>query len=174
MCDIAMGAAPAIAVSDAFRLAPWADILYSCDAAWWLHPKNVDALKFGGTKVTLDDSLALPQVKLLRNSGTEGFDPNPECLRTGNNSGYQALEIPVHAGARKILLCGFDMHGTHFFGEHPDGLRNTDPTVFQRAFIPQFEKLAPILAGMGVDVVNCNPNSALKCFRFGNLEDELP
>lgn len=35
-----------IAVSDAFRLAPWADALVSADAAWWkAHP---DAKDFAG------------------------------------------------------------------------------------------------------------------------------
>ena len=35
------GKARVIAVNDAWRLAPWADILYACDGRWWRHHKGV-------------------------------------------------------------------------------------------------------------------------------------
>ncbi len=164
---------PSIAINDTYRLAPWADMLYACDANWWRHHAE-DALKFAGLKVTCDDDhVSFDAVLHLKQTGDSGFDPDPSCIRTGNNSGYQALHVAIHAGARRVLLCGFDMQGGHWFGSHPEGLTDAVPDVHRKFFIPEFETLAPMLPSLGVEVVNCTPNSALRCFQMGNLDDEL-
>ena len=170
VADAVVGHIPVIAINNTFELAPKADMLYACDAKWWRHYQ--DALAFKGEKVTLDPTLASRSVKLLHDSGTSGFDPDPANLRTGLNSGYQALHLAIHAGASRVLLLGYDMKGAHYFGDHPSHLQDSDPNVFAR-FIAEFEKVAPIYAEMGVDVVNCTPGSALTCFRASTLADEL-
>lgn len=170
VADAVVGRVPVVAINNTFELAPDADMLYACDAKWWRHYQ--DALAFKGTKVTLDPTLASRNVKLLHDSGTSGFDPDPSNLRTGLNSGYQALHLAVHAGATRVLLLGYDMKGAHYFGDHPPHLQDSDPNVFAR-FIAEFEKVAPIYAELGVDVVNCTPGSALTCFRRSTVEAEL-
>jgi len=170
---------PTIAVNDTARLAPWAHMLYACDYTWWMHHANW-ALKFRGLKVTIDDSVPFPAVLCLRthrdntigNPLVSGLETDSEYIRTGNNSGYQAVSIAIHAGATRILLCGFDMAGGHWFGSHPPGLTDADPNVHRNLFIPEFEKLAKILPA-GVEIINCTPGSALQCFPMGNLEEEL-
>jgi hypothetical protein len=158
---------PAIAINDTYRLAPWADMLYAADEAWWLrHPA---ALDFAGLKVSVG---TIKGVHRLRNTGVTGFDPDPGCLRTGSNSGYQAVHIAAHAGASRILLCGFDMQGAHFFGRHPNGLANTGPDLFLK-FRRHFGELAMVLAGCGAEVLNCTPGSALTCFPTAPLEQAL-
>lgn len=41
------------------------------------------------------------------------------------NSGVFAIRVARYLGARKIILLGFDGHGSHYFGEHPSPLKNT-------------------------------------------------
>jgi hypothetical protein len=106
----------------------------------------------------------------LLNSGETGFDPDPHCLRTGGNGGYQALHLAVHAGAARVLLFGFDMRGSHWHGDHEAPLRNPKPHQFAN-WIERFAAVAPELARRGVDVVNCTPDSDLTCFRFASLCD---
>lgn len=162
-----------IAISDAFRLAPWADILWSCDAKWWLQHAQ-DALKFSGRKATLDGSCPFPQVYQLQNGGQVGYDERPTHLRTGGNSGHQAVHLAAHLGAARIILCGFDMRivngQRHFFGDHPKPLDKNSPYP---EFISDFEFLAEALKDRGVQVVNTTPNSALRCFPSASLEKEL-
>jgi hypothetical protein len=161
---------PTIVINDTFRLAPWAALLYAADAAWW--QANPDALAFAGLKVTVD---SVPGVESLSNSGSTGFDPNPHCIRTGSNSGYQGVHIAAQAGAARILLCGFDMSaakGAHWFGPHGDGLVNTTPETYAR-FIRRFDELKVALDARGVECLNCTPGSALKCFPFADLADIL-
>jgi len=160
---------PAIVVNTTHRLAPWADILYAADAEWWAHPHNTDAAAFRGLRVSV---AAVPGVLRLRNTGIEGYDPAPDAVRTGSNSGFQATHIAMHAGARRILLCGFDMSGSHWHGRHVDGLRETQQAHYSK-FIKRFHSIVGPAKAIGVDIVNCTPGSALKAFRFGSLEDEL-
>jgi hypothetical protein len=146
-------------------------MLYHTDAQWWRHHCDT-ALKFEGLKVTQDENCEFPEVRCVPSSGEKGFDPNPARIRNGNNSGYAALHLAAAAGARKCLLLGYDMGGSHFFGRHPEPLVNTPAETFLR-WIRNFQELAPILEGMGVEVINCAPSSALKCFKTAKLCDAL-
>lgn len=157
-------AAEVIVVNDAFRLAPWADILYAADSAWW-HVNKDQALAFAGVKMTADARVPYRDVVRLKQTGLEGYDPTPGCVRTGGNGGYQAVHVAISRGAQRVLLAGFDMRGSHYFGPHRGMLRNTDPATFER-WIGRF----PALAGRGAEIINCTPGSALTCFPTSELE----
>jgi hypothetical protein len=156
---------PTIVVNDTFMLAPWADMLYAADAAWWR--ARPAALQFAGLKVTADAACEFDEVLLLNNTGVEGFDPDPANVRTGGNSGYQAIHVAIHAGAKRILIAGMDMRPTgHFFGPHKRPLINTDPISYE-----WWKNRMPALKGNGAEIINCSPNSAIQCFPFGDLSD---
>lgn len=142
-----------IAVNDAYRLAPWGDALVANDRAWWTaHP---DALQFAGQKYCG-----------TKYPGTEKIFPGL-YFGGGINSGLQGMRVAEDEfRATLILLCGFDMRGSHFFGQHPAPLRNTSD-VRRLTHIRQFDKWD------GCEVVNCTPNSALKKFRFAELHEIL-
>ncbi len=171
--DTLRGRAKVIAVNDACRLAPWAEVLYACDWRWWR--KVGGAPDFAGLKVTLSNSRghldAYPDIEMLENTGTEGLERAPTGLRTGRNGGYQAINLAVHLGAARVLLLGYDMKPdacgrTHWFGDHGDW--PTRPRVFETVMLPHFPGLARELEAVGVAVVNCTPDSALDAF------DKLP
>lgn len=162
---------PCIVVNSTFRLAPWAWMLYAADRQWWAHPDNRDAMQFAGIKATCEEPIK--GVELLRQTGVTGFDPTPGCIRTGGNSGHQALHIAAQTGASRILLAGFDMKGrTHWHDEHAAPLRNTEPEHYP-LWIQRFEVIAARLAKRGIDVVNVTPGSALKAFRMSTIEEEI-
>lgn len=148
------GKCKVVAVSDTYKLAPWADCLVSADASWWAH--NPEATLFDGKKFgTMPDFQQVPGVERLG-------------LLNGANSGLVGLHVAVMQGATKVLLCGFDMGGTHYFGPHPAPLKNTTAERFE-AFKRQFARFKP----KGVEIVNCTDNSALKSYPFAKLEDML-
>lgn len=167
------GLARVIAINDAYVLAPWADVLYACDKKWWDWHKNVP--DFQGMKFSLEaaQTVSDPSIQILKNTGSLGFDPNPNALRTGLNSGYQALHLAVgRFGATRILLLGYDMgcDGTksHWFGEHPD--KQPSPYPQMRA---AFEHLVEPFAALSVTVINCSRRTALTTFSRAPFEDEL-
>lgn len=144
-----------VAVSDAWRLAPWADVLVSADAAWWR--ENPSALTFTQAKYG-----AMPEFQKI-----EGVEKFPGSV-SGTNSGLLACQVAVSLGAKKVLLLGFDMHGSHYFGAHPAPLKNTTPRRFE-TFKRQFEMYRPD----GVEIVNLTEGSGLRCYRKSTLEKEL-
>lgn len=162
---------PAVVTNDTFELAPWADMLVANDATWWVN-RAQDALKFPGLKVSANDNCRFPQVLGLRSTGSEGFDPDPECVRTGGNSGQTAAHIVAQGCARCILLCGFDMRPGHWHRDHPKPLRNAKPPTYTK-WIRRFGIFAVEMQKLGIEVLNCTPRSALKCFPFVSLENAL-
>lgn len=148
-------------------------MLYAADSWWWNFHAQA-ALKFEGLKVTCSD-VPYRQVLKLFNSGDEGFDPLAGAIRTGGNSAYQAAHVAAHAGAAKILLLGVDAHareGVHHHGEHPTGLRNPTRSTFD-AMITKWRTLAGPLREIGIEVINCNPESAVDAFPKMPIEDAL-
>lgn len=167
------GRARVIAVSDAYKLAPWADVLYSCDAKWWNWHQGVP--KFTGPKYSLDvRSRRWPDVQILKDTGVAGLELDPTGLRTGRNSGYQAINLAVHLGAARVVLLGYDMSSakdgrTHWFGDHPD--KNPPPYGHM---LRAFDSIIAPLAAAGVSVINCTRRTALKTFPCVPLVAELP
>jgi hypothetical protein len=158
LVDSLPASVPLIAVSDAYRLAPHAKALVAQDRKWWnAHP---DAMQFEGPKFSCYPMDGITQVFV------DG------AVTTGTNSGALALYVAVKHGAKKVLLLGFDMHGDHFFGRHPEPLTNTLPYRF-RIFMQQFRRLAGLCKREGVRVVNCTPGSSLTCFPFGTVAEQV-
>lgn len=162
----AVRAIPCVVVNNSHQLAPWAPLLYAADACWWRHHAQT-ALKFEGIKVS-GQEVEFSQVHTLKDTGTEGFDPDPSCIRNGGNSGYAAIHVAIHAGASRILLLGFDMRGAHWHGDHPAPLANPGPAEFSR-WAGRFAALN----GRGAEIINCTPGSALGCFPRARLEDVI-
>lgn len=94
----------------------------------------------------------------------------------GGNSGFQALNLAIQFGARRVILVGFDMSdrgGAHWYGRNRwSGSGNIDETGFRR-WIAALDRAAPILAARGVDVVNASPASVLTCFRKASIAEAL-
>lgn len=179
-CAMVRGKARVIAINDAYRLAPWADILFSADRRWWPHHQGVPS--FHGMKVGIGSAPGLanpfpqyPEITVLANVGYAGLSDDPGGVTNGSNSGFSALGLAVLLGASRILLLGYDMSydqgRAHFFGDHPSGLRQTESLYpsFRRAF----ESLVDPLKARGVEVLNCTRRTALTAFPRMALEEAL-
>lgn len=167
------GLVRAIAINNAYLIAPWADVLYAADAKWW--GWHVGVPSFTGPKYALDISAPIPypDVQLLQNTGFVGLELEPTGLRAGYNSGYQAINLAVHFGAKRILLLGYDMRPaqdgrTHWHGDHPDH----QPSPYAQ-MISAFGTLLDPLKELGVSVINCSRRTALTCFPCATIEDAL-
>lgn len=159
-----------IAIKEAQRLAPAADVLYACDSKWWRH-FGPSLCGFNGLRYALETT---PYAQQLRNSGMTGLDLDPTALRTGKNSGFQAVNLAVHLGAARVILLGFDMQtgktGDHFFGAHR----------YPGASVPKyldfrecFQTIVAPLKAAGVEVLNATPDSALDAFPRVSLDEAL-
>jgi hypothetical protein len=170
--EFVRGKAHVIVINDAVFLAPWAFCLYAADRAWIDAHDGVQS--FMGPKYSIDsrDPTTRSDWIVLKNTGPLGLELDPAGLRAGLNSGFQALNLAVHFGARRIILLGYDMSPDglreHWFPDPPD--RQPSPySQMREAFVSLVEPLAML----GVSVVNCSRRTALTVFPRGSLADAL-
>jgi hypothetical protein len=172
-----------IAINDAYLLAPWADVQYAADSSWhsW-HSAGIAKPSLGfseedvrlrwagfsGEKCSIEASggnIKDERVHMLRNltypyhQGV--FSTDPRSLVTGRCSGFQAFNLAVLAGAKTVLLLGFDAWSNGAkFNWHDGHPRLTDPAIFTH-MRQAFSLAEPIIKGLGVRVINCSPKSML-------------
>lgn len=103
-------------------------------------------------------------IHMLRNSGREGLSTEADGVCNGRNSGYQAVNLAVLAGAKRIVLLGYDMRfqngKQHWFGNHP--IPNVEHDFTQNA--KHFRTMVEPLRELGVEVVNCSPGTFIDAF----------
>lgn len=165
-----------IVINTTFRLAPWADVLYACDAKWWdYHAAEVSALGFcGGLWSIQTEARARHGVQIIESKRGAGLGREPGVINQGTNSGYQAINFAWQCGAARIVLLGFDMHEVggraHWHADHPGKIRRANPYA---QWLLKFPQLASDLDEEGCEVVNCTPNSALRAFQQMPLDEAL-
>ncbi len=178
-----------IAVNNTWQRVPMADVLYACDQQWWKMYYLDVAARFKGESWTGDRWAAhkygLCHVQLY---DKPGLSVEHGVIHSGANSGYQAINLAYHFGAREILLVGYDMQMTygmsHWHGDHDSNLPpmpnvngGRTPLVSSYAEFPmwvaRFEDLAKDLHDTGVKVTNCSIETALPWFRRGELAECL-
>lgn len=169
-----------LAIKKNIDLAPWADVCYGCDVAWWRN--NVGLPKYAGLKVCGTAryiSEAYPDIRIVNVIAHEDrllFD-TPGTIGSGGNSGFQALNLAAQWGARRIILLGFDLGGegvhVHWYGRNNGtGQSNPDELNFRR-WRPAFAEAAVELERRGVEVVNGSSLSRMAAFPVRSLAHTL-
>lgn len=177
--DLARGKARVFVIKSTWKKAPWADALYGIDKGWWI--ANLGCPQFKGLKFSPSPSAArafgLRQIKLkaraeilLREIGVIGCG-----LKTGGgHSGFQAINLAVQFGAKRILMVGFDMtlaNGAHWNDDY-NGVARPDAgrvTAWREAM----DECAEQFRELGIDVVNCTMGSVLKAYPKMPLSEAL-
>lgn len=147
---------PAIAVNSSWKLAPFADVVYAGDLAWW---------KAYGAEIDIDIEKWTCSSQAAKLYGLN-------CHKAGGeyNSGLRALQLAIHFGAKRIILLGYDASvkdGVHWHGKH-EKTKNPDEArciKWQRQFMK--------LELKGAEVINCTPGSALECFPKMTLSEAI-
>lgn len=135
----------------AYQLAPWARFVAASDGKWWRTYPDARQVGTGYTMHTVSgvEHVRIPQLGVV-------------------NSGVLGLEVAKRLGATRILLCGFDMHGTHFFGPYRNGLGNTTEAR-RKVHLGQYAQWQRL--NRRIEVVNLTEGSALTYFPTANLDD---
>jgi hypothetical protein len=152
-------------------------VLFATDSAWWHFYRGVPAFNgerwsSHGTGNDKQDVALAYGIKCIAGKHGAEFLTTPGLITYGSNSLFQAIGLTIQFGAARIILVGANMQKvggrTHFFGEHPRGLRNADPRRFITYFNQAAKKMPP-----GVTIINATPDSALNCFTKMSLADAL-
>lgn len=131
------------------------------------------------TKVTIENTglcVEDDSVYMLRNNSRDGEITGPRLstdqrgLITGQNSGYQVIDLVQQLGANPVVLLGYSMKPLadgrmHWFGDHP---AKTSAAIFS-AMLQQFNRLAPAAKRRGLAILNATRDTALTCFERVDL-----
>lgn len=169
-----------IAINQAYKIAPWAEVLYFADQQWLKWNKDDDDLRFfKGLKVTRelpDFEYHIGVVHLMGFNDCVPLSDDPMVL-AGRDSGSNAINLAYLMGARMIGLLGFDMKPGRWHNSYPtffDGYPVHDPQfVYEETYIPLMYSMAKALKEKGCEVLNFSPSSKLQCFPIVDIETVL-
>jgi hypothetical protein len=142
-----------VAVNNAVFYTPWADILYACDAKWWM----CYGAKLGFFKGK--------RYSFQRVTRVERFYRQKGFPSIAGNSGNQAIQLLASFGVKRIGLLGFDHRHSegkrHCHADHPKRLGNAGSVDAWPGLMEQTER---VLKKQGIEVINCSRETAIKCF----------
>ena len=169
-----------IGINAAFMFGNWIDILFFGDIDFYRC--YTDQLKnFTNLKLTCreeldeynnqpyEDIYVIPKNENKR----KGISDDPASISWNLNSGSASISIAANAGAKRIILLGFDMnpipnnqHWWHRLYQYQD------PPQFNR-HIQGFEQIKQDADKRGIEILNASPDSAITQFKKINLQDIL-
>lgn len=163
-----------VAINDALRAAPFADVAFSIDTLW-LDRRATMLGYFQGEIVAAAPPGYRPpldRIQLLRRVAASGLSRRADTLLTGGNSGFAALGMALMREAAEVFLLGYDLtQAGHFHGGYEwqsrYGVRHYPQ--WARAFAV----LASEAAARGTAVFNCNRRSAISAFPFATIDESL-
>lgn len=154
------------------------DVFLACNPNYWDHYWSKGLCNTASEKWTWDKETAKKyNVNYIEGKWEPGLSTDPNYIHYHHGSGPQIVNIALHYGITRMLLAGWDMHygeKRHYFGEYPEPLLHFPKTGPQGAMVGLIKEMETIRPeDYGIEIINCTPDSAMKCFPFGRLEDYL-
>lgn len=158
-----------LAVKQAHRDLPFADACFGLDVAWprWARAELIEVARRCELYIAQPDQEALAPpipgaIYLRRLRAGDRFTKDPGAVEGMGNSGFGALNLALHKGARRIALLGFDYRGEHY---DPAGYRGrANDTRYLAAWGDSYSRVSGYLAGLGVTVLNGSRASSIYAF----------
>ena len=156
-----------VAVNTTYQMAPWAEAVFAFDSAWWrVYAEEVAQQCTVARRYSVSDVLGRMGVQSLK--GVEWFQSLP-------NSGACAINLAAGAGAKRVLLLGYDCQRapdgrTHWHPDHPGKMSNARSLP---RWPEHFARARRFAASKGCEVFNCSRATALTCFERRPLDQML-
>lgn len=169
---------PVIGINMAFLLGEWIDLVFWGDPSFY-RMKNVPQLLkqfpnlkigcnqwFNDKKMEANGIWAIAREK----EGVLGISNNPAKVRWNYNSGATAISIAANAGAKRIILVGFDMNRmpTH---SHWHNMYGGPKNPGFKQHLKGFKQIAIDAEERGIEIINASPNSSIAQFPKANVFD---
>ncbi len=188
-CDAAIGAGwTCIAINETWRIARRAAILYGCDWQWW-RARAPSAEEWKGQRITGTVPMRKHgpafhkdmqwQCELLNYipvmAGYSRIRWDGPTLGAGSNSAFQAVNLAVRCGAKRIILTGVDCRSpnAHWHEPHSHPMANVQRDSTIAAWIRAWKFAAVDFKERGIKCIDCSPKSALTCFQKMSIEEAV-
>lgn len=176
-----------IVINKSLTKVPFAQVLYFSDYRFYMWAIGaldndttlIKAFKeyngFIYTIAPLKKDTLLKDRKIINlfNSGTTGLDTRNGYLKNGGNSGYAAINLAYHLGAKRIILMGYDMKFTKGKSHFHEGYLSKQSDKVYKRFIEPFNSLSLLAEQLHLPIYNTSLNSDLPYFKKIPIEHFL-
>lgn len=174
-----------IGVNAAFLLGDWVDVMVFGDGPFYVKNKD-DINKFKKIKVSVNPSVepgkkGVFYIKHLTRDGGHpyGISTRPGMVSWNKHTGGAAINLAYHFGVKRVLLLGFDMKNdtdgsSHWHGQYrlPGKPGEKQRMPFDK-HLQSFRPIANDAKRYGLEILNVNPDSAIRELPKVKLEDVL-
>ena len=175
-----------IGINVAYLLGDWVDMVFFGDIGFFLK-HQVALSNFPGLKVSCHPSTSKYDWVKCTPRDTKrprGISDNPKMVSWNGNSGAAAISIAANAGAKRIILLGFDMklddekkqHWHDLYGK----IANKDKRDPRKPIHLPFERHLRGFAEIekdakrrDIEIINANPDSAITQFKKFTIKELL-
>jgi len=176
-----------IGINVAYLIGEWIDMVFFGDNKFFLRHKERLAL-WPGLKVSCHSGIEkYPWVKYLPRDTTRprGISSNPKTVSWNANSGASAISVAANAGAKRIILLGFDMttnvqgdrHWHTLYKSNPSPgvgrAKNSKKHLPFDTHLRGFPDIARDAKVRRIEIINASPDSAITVFPKCNISDLL-
>jgi len=167
-----------IGINVSYMIGDWMDMAFFGDSNF-LGKHMQGLINFPGIKVSCNAMVkSYDWIKYVaRENRTKGISNNPRCVCWNGNSGAAAISVAANAGAKRIILLGFDMHLDEANKQHWHNIYKKQPNPeklhalpFHR-HLPGFPVIAHDARKRGIEILNACPDSAIECFKKINITE---
>lgn len=167
-----------IGINVAYLLGDWLDMVFFGDSSFFLqHCKALSQLPY--LKVSCHpktDRESWVKYVARDTKKPRGISEHPGRVSWNNNSGSAAISIAVNAGAKRVILLGFDMQleegNQHWHKLYTTQNKKKFVYPFERHLLG-FAEIAKDANKRGIEIINASPNSVIKEFRKVTVKELL-
>jgi len=165
-----------IGANDAYMLGPWVDYNMFADSGWYsMHRKFFSAATATMIGIT-NQPLRNRSVKWVKRA-QHAYGERPFEIPWFGNTGMACICLAVKFGAKRVCLLGFDMKIDEESGEanwHVNQLSSPNASAYAR-FMNWGKKLKKLMDEHhpDVEILNCNPDSAMDLWPKVKIEEVL-
>jgi hypothetical protein len=162
-----------IGINVAYYIGDWIDMVFFGDGSFFTKHKD-NLARFPGLKVSCDPNCnKIPWIKYLvrDTSHPKGISIKAGAVSWNCNSGSAAISVAVQAGAKRIILLGFDMsldnniqHWHNMYGKPTDPKTVSKSLLTFASHLSGFPVIAQDAKRLGVEIINASPNSTIPQF----------
>ena len=177
-----------IVINVLFLLGDWVDMLFFGDSKFYLAYKEKIA-DFPGLKVSCHSNFTSgfqkEKIKYLMkdNNHFQGISSDPSKVSWNKNSGAAAISVAANAGAKRIILLGFDMCLDEEGNQHchieyknndrfPKRSKKHKKLPFER-HLKGFEEIRKDAKKRNIEILNASEISEIKVFPKININEVL-
>jgi len=163
-----------IAVNEAIKAYPAADVLYFWDDTWFV--RNQALVHYRAGLTVTGSRMAAQQCERLRYIELQADAPlqaGAQTVRKGRSSGHTAIALAVACGASRVVLLGYDMRMSAGRSHFHDAYSAQDEARMAKDWLPAFRGWRKDAEAAGVAIVNATPGSALREFPAVDAAAEL-